>query len=378
MYFPYLYCSGDIMEIRNNSLFKQFAEERKLSDKSKRTYELSLTDYCRFHNMNLTELLEEADREEEDGIRLKRRTLKSRLVEYRTHLVSNYKKNTVKTRFNQVRAFYRHFEIEIPTLPYLSSKTYIMNEPTSYSDVLTHEEIADVLNFADNMMKAVILLGASSGMARNEIRHITLNDFFVACDEHCNNDEEIKETLERMYRSKELYIPTFKLIRHKVRQYYYTFASHEFVEATVIYLLTNPRELHLDEPLFKISEERFNEKYKELNDALGFGKVGSFRKFRSHKLREFNATALKNGENGMMEEDIDFLQGRSRGSVREAYMKENPLVLKEKYINAMNNVLIHHESKVISEQQSKIQQLSEELNGIYALLDKFNIDMEAL
>lgn len=366
------------MEIKENPYFKQFVEERKLSDKSKRTYELSLTDYCRYHNMNLTDLLEEADTEEENGIRLKRRTIKSRLVNYRTYLVTNFKKNTVKTRFNQIKAFYRHFEIEIPTLPYLSHKTYIVNEPVTYDDMLTREIIEDALNFADSRMKAIILLGVSSGMGRSEIRNLTINDFLVACDEPCNTDEEIKPTLQKMYRSKELYVPTFKLLRQKVREYYYTFATHEFVEATVKYLLTNPKPLHLNDSLFAISEERFNEKYKELNDVLGLGFVGSFRKFRSHMVRKYNATALKNGSNAMSEEDIDFLQGRSRGTVRELYMKENPLVLKEKYISAMNNVLIYHESKIISEQSAKIKQLSEELNGIYALLDKFNIDMEAL
>ena len=375
---PHLHYGGIKMNIQESTYFKRFCRERKLSENSINSYFMSLNDYCKFHQMSLENLLEEADKEEEDGIRWKKRTLKRRLVEYRTYLVENFKKNTVKTRFNQIKAFYRHFEIEILKLPFISHKTYIVSEPITYDDMLTREIIEDALNFADPMMKAIILLGVSSGMGRSEIRSLTINDFFVACQEECNSDDEIKDTLQRMYRSKELYVPTFKLLRQKVREYYYTFATHEFVEATVKHLITVPQELHLNEPLFNITEERFNERYKVLNDVLGLGKVGSFRKFRSHMVRKYNATALKNGSNAMSEEDIDFLQGRSRGTVRELYMKENPLVLKEKYISAMNNVLIYHESKIISEQQSKIQQLSEELDGIYRLLDKFNIDMEAL
>ena len=362
---------------KNCTIFNQFITERNLSPKSVASYETSLKNYCQFQELGLEQLLQEADQEEEDGIRLKRRTLKQRLLDYRTYLIDNFSKNTYKTRFGQVVAFYTHFEIEIPKLPYLNSKAMKISEPITYDDMLTKEIIADAVTFANPMVGAMILLGASSGMGRREILNLTVKDFLDAC-EMPYEEGNIKQTLLEMWKSEEIFIPTFKLKRQKVNEYYYTFATHEFVEATVKYLLQSNKPIHSYNQLFDISDGYFNRTLQDLNDLLGLGKVGNYNRLRSHMIRKFQATALKNGAEGMSEEDIDFLQGRSRGSVRELYMKENPLVLKEKYVKAMNNVLIFHESKIVEEQTKEIENLQNQLDYVMSLLNTFDVNMKAL
>ena len=106
--------------IDESKYFQQFIDERNLSQATIKQYKATLRQYCEFNGLTLDQLLAEADNEEEQGIRLKRRTLKTRLVDFRTAIIETDSKNTIVNKVNQVKTFYRHFEIELPTLPYLS------------------------------------------------------------------------------------------------------------------------------------------------------------------------------------------------------------------------------------------------------------------
>ena len=73
--------------------------------------------------MSLAELIKEAETEEDQGVRWKRRTLKRRLINFRTFLAEKYLKNYVKNTFSRIITIYKHYEIEIHDLPPLSQKT---------------------------------------------------------------------------------------------------------------------------------------------------------------------------------------------------------------------------------------------------------------
>ena len=95
-------------------------------------------------------------------------------------------------------------------------------------------------------------------------------------------------------------------------------------------------------------------------------------------LRKFNATQLCNGENALTEEEVDFLQGRSRGKIRETYLKKNPVELKHKYIKAMNNVLINHESSVINQQRREFERNEAKFDKLLDLIQVFDVDVGEL
>lgn len=323
-----------------------FFMERNLSKASIKQYRTAWKQYCEFNGMSIGELLEEADEEEEQGIRMKKRTLKTRLTGFRTHLIEQgNSKNSIVNKVNQIKALYRHNEIEIPQMPYLSDKNLKKAEPISYDDLPTKTIIREALDFGSLLVRAFILLQVSSGMGRAECRSLTIKDFLCSTD-FFDENKTIKEMLIEMYRADTLIIPTFKLKRQKVNEYYYTFCSHEATIEIVKYLLNETRDLQLDSPLFKVGENYINTLYRQINDVLGLGKVGGYNVFRTHMLRKFNATALTTGENALTEEEVDFLQGRSRGRIRETYMKKNPQALKQKYLKAMDNVLINFTSMV--------------------------------
>ena len=364
--------------IEESQYFNQFLNERNLSKSTVKQYRTSLNQYAQFNNMSVDELIDEADAEEEKGIRLKKRTLKTRLVNFRSHIIQTDSQNTIQNKMTQVKAFYKHFEIEVPQLPYLSSKNIRKEAPISYDDIPTKTIIREALDFSNLMMRSFILLQCSSGMGKAEALSLTVGQFLESTGKNDPN-KSIHDNLVDIYKSKEMIIPTFKMKRQKVNEYYYTFCTAEAVHEIVKMLLNERRELTCESKLFKVSSNYINTLMAQINDVLMLGTVnGQYRRFRSHMLRKFNATQLCNGENALSEEEIDFIQGRSRGKTRELYLKKNPVELKHRYIKAMNNVLINHESSVINQQIREIELNEDKLTKILELINQFDIDLEAL
>lgn len=361
-----------------SNYFKQFIAERNLSKATIKQYRATLRQYCEMNGMTLDELIQEADAEEEKGIRLKKRTLKQRLVDFRSFIIETDSKNTITNKLNQIRAIYKHFEIEVPQLPYLSDKNIRKEAPIGYDDIPSKTIIREALDFSSLMMKGFILLQCSSGMGKAEALSLTVGQFIESCGKW-DESRSIHDMLIDIYSSEELIIPTFRMKRQKVNEFYYTFATAEAVHEIVKYLLNETRPLKYDSKLFKVSSNYINTLMGRVNDILCLGKVnGQYNKFRSHMLRKFNATSLCNGENALTEEEIDFMQGRSRGRTRELYLKKDPKVLKHKYIKAMNNVLINHESSVRNQQIRELELNEDKLSKILEIINKFDIDLEAL
>ena len=89
-------------------------------------YKHSINKYCELNKLSLAELIEEAEKEEEQGIRWKHRTLKRRLLNFRKYLMDNYYYNTVSNTFTPVLVVYKYFEIEIHDLPRIDKKSIII------------------------------------------------------------------------------------------------------------------------------------------------------------------------------------------------------------------------------------------------------------
>ena len=356
---------------------ERFFEERNLAKATKKQYRVSLKQYAQFNGMSLDELILEADQEEEDGIRLKKRTIKTRLVNYRSYIIKTDSKNTIVNKMNHIKAFYRHFEIEIPQLPYLSDKNLRKEPPIGYEDLPTKTIIREALDFSNLMMRSFILLQVSSGMAKAEALSLTVGQFLEATGKY-DEKKTIHEMLIDIYSSEEMIIPTFRMKRQKVNEYYYTFCTAEAVHEICKMLLNANRNIELDSPLFKVSSNYINKLMGQINDVLCLPKVGIYNQFRSHMLRKFNATQLCNGENALTEEEVDFLQGRSRGKIRETYLKKNPVELKHKYIKAMNNVLINHESSVINQQRREFERNEAKFDKLLDLIQVFDVKVEDL
>lgn len=85
-----------VLTMNNNELLKNLAISCNHSEETQRIYRLALTNYASYFNQNLHELLAEAEEDENNNIKWKRRRVKAKLTEYRHHLLQKYALNTVK------------------------------------------------------------------------------------------------------------------------------------------------------------------------------------------------------------------------------------------------------------------------------------------
>lgn len=327
----------------NSRLFQKFCRDRNVRKSTKKGYESALKNYTKFHNLSIEELIQEALLDEENKTPLKDREIKKRLLKYRTYLFSSNKSpNTIKTYFTKIKTFYTHFEIEMPHLP---DAKYDKLYETNYLDLPTKDHIRKVCDFVTVDLRAIILFMSSSGTAKAETLSLTVEQFINATSDY-HQGGSIHEILETLSQKKNI-VSTFYLKRIKTDKYYYTFCSPEATSEIVKYLQVREDGLKLSDKLFDFTASTLLSRFQEINDKMGWGFKGRYRFFRSHTLRKFHASNI-----GLSAEDIDSLQGRSKNEIHETYIKTNPDRLKETYISAMRNVMIHnvHEEKVVKQE----------------------------
>ncbi len=322
-----------------SEIFFKFCNNRNIKDSTMKGYESALKKYSSFCNKSIDDLLDEAMDDELNVFPLKNRKIRERLINYRSFLLkSNLSPNTVKTYFSKIKTFYQHFGIEIPILPNAKyDKTY----ETNYLDLPTKDHIKQVLEFVSLDLKAIILFMLSSGTAKAETLSLTVGQFIEATKDY-HDGGSLNNILNTLKDRKDI-VPTFYLRRIKTDKFYYTFCSPEASYYIVSYLKLRGN-LSLDDLLFDFSDSLLLSKFQEINDTMGWGFKGSYRFFRSHALRKFHASNI-----GLVAEYVDSLQGRSKDSVHETYIKTNPEKLKEIYMSSMENVMIFNNNDLKNE-----------------------------
>ena len=368
--------------ITNEEYIKEYITTRGLSKSTYKTTKLIINHYSNFQQLSIHELIQEADAEEDAGIRWKRRKLKTRLINYMNHLRENMTLNSAKTYLKIVKSFYNHHEIEIHKLPKINEKNAIVTEPITYSDLPDKDIIQKAVELSEPLMKALILFLSSSGLSKVDALNITIQQFIDATYSY-HQQVDLYQSLATLWdASKNVdIIPIFKARRQKTNKYYITFCTHEATMEILNYLAIRSKkmDLHPYDKLFKIESHYYTIKFEELNDLMGLQKVGSYNRFRGHMLRKFHASALS--KDGMDRYLINVLQGKSNGTVDDVYFFEDENRLKEEYIKHMHSLLIFSEVREVTvhsdeflelkkenqelkEQMLKIQQMQDELNNI--------------
>ena len=90
----------------NEDILNEIHQAKTHSASAKKIYKNSVKQYCQQQKLTLSELIQEADKEEEQRIRWRDRKLKHRLLNFRQYLIKNYKKNTVQNYFNSIKSIY--------------------------------------------------------------------------------------------------------------------------------------------------------------------------------------------------------------------------------------------------------------------------------
>jgi integrase len=159
-------------------------------------------------------LIEEAEDEIDSHVRARKQKMYEYISNFRLWLESKHlAPMTIETRIRSVKSFYRYNGIIFISMERSNSKPI---PPESNYGIPTKDEIRIILKKCDPLEKAIVLVGASSGLASNEICNLKIKAF---------ENEECEDG-----------ITTLKLVRAKTNYKFVTFLSREATEAVRDYL----------------------------------------------------------------------------------------------------------------------------------------------
>ena len=343
---------------------EEFCLVRNIKSKTRQGYKTALEKYMSIVGMHLDDILEEAEEDEENINSLKKRRIKKHLLKYCMHLVEEYTSGyTIRTYFNKVKTFYRHNEIQLPYIPPLKlDKEYEMN----FGDLPTHEELLYICENYNLTVSAIVLFMSSSGQAMAETLSLTVKQFIDGVKEFTDKTDvyEILDDLE----FRDDIIPTFYMKRLKTGKFYFTFCSPGASREIIRYLKYERVEFGLDDKLFDVTTNKVTSTFQDINDSNGWGRVGKYRKFRTHTIRKFNASNI-----GMQPEDVDKIQGRSRSILHETYIKVNPNSLKRTYRECVGNVMLGLDEAYFNVDKVMQKYESDKMLHIYKVGNRFKV-----
>lgn len=358
----------------DEDIFKEFCINRELKKSSVNLYRYALQKYCSFTNKTLQELIEEAEDEEDSGIRFRKRKISRYLKDFKLALNElALAEKSVKHILLLVKAFYREFEIEIPKSNNRKSKVSMNNE--TIDDLPTMEEIERFMEYSNSVYKAIIVTGLSSGMSRAELSSLTFKHFFDALDleQYPKTLPEIIESINK----KDDFILFWNIKRIKTGKKYFTFSSPESLDRIKAYL----KELYykfpdyepdLDDTLFRslsrnspINPGTMGCFFRYINNHHDFRRVNNRYVVRNHNLRKYFATTLE--KNKVPHLTTRWLLGHSIDNVTDAYFKADPETVKNDYLAVVNQLTTNKvEIKVID----KYGEIKHDLNEIKEDLDE--------
>lgn len=353
----------DILEIQEDPIFANYLEEKLLKPRTIENYSYHMLRYCNSVEMTPTQLMEEAEYEEEERIPLRKRKLKEHLKNFELFLtVKDYSKKHQESAMGAIRNFYSWHDIQLPRpRPNRANRTH-----ETIEDIPDKEDIRKALTHCNLKYKAIILLMASSGMGSAEVRSLKIQDFLDSLLEYLRRPlnlpldiDQIRQTLEG-----KIVIPLFNIERIKTSMPYTTFASPESVNAILEFLDAFPPN-SVDNFLFPattrnknkaIESNTFSTYFKRLNDVCGFGQVNRTSKFHSHALRKYFATTLINKD--IKQWSIDAMLGHAiKNRTTGAYFKPDPSHIKNDYLKIVEDLSIIEEFDIKHLQTDEYKEL---------------------
>ena len=335
----------EIKDIENDEEIKDYLRAKPRRKSTQMEHLIRLKVYCNFIDKTPSELIKEAEFDEENRIRMKKRHIRKYFLEYSEYLRNKGSSQyTISNHFSSIKSFYRNAEIELPNIS-INSKSE--GKRGKNESVPSKEDIRVALKHCKFKYQAIILLMSSSGMGSGEIRNLTFGDYLKAIEDFIDYEEFDIEKINKMLFKKEDIIGIWDVHRQKQGNNYYTFSSPESIKAISDYLIERQKKNGIiknrEVPLFenfgkKIPEHSFTKSFQRINDESGFGLSGRQRYFKSHALRKYFASTLH--KNGLSQIDIDWLLGHEINGVNASYIKSDPSNLKKEYLKVVKDLSI--------------------------------------
>ena len=327
---------------QDETLLEDITITRNLAPRTTLLYRQIIERYTDYHKKPLTDLLDEAEMEEEQGIRWKKRRLRKRLLTFRQYLYENYMGSTAKMNFSKILTIYKHYEIEVMKLPPISEKQ-TSKSVVSFKDLPTKEIIRKALIVTNQVHRALILFQISTGCSIKDCLDLHCYDLLDSVRDYYTGDSVVE--MVSVLKDRKDVVPCFQLTRRKTGKVYYTFCTNEAFRELCLYLLKR-KALSSFDRLFKITQLHAMQLFREVNDLLGLGKDRSngFVMFRSHMLRKFHASMLYNS--GMSMDLVNELQGKGKSRTDSSYFMEDPNVLRSVYLEHCGVLTVFDDNSV--------------------------------
>lgn len=345
--------------------------------KTRDIYKVVMKQYILVTGLTPTQLINEAEEEEDKGVKLRNRKIKTYLLNFIQYLrKKNFEETSISNYITYIKMFYKTFDIIIPRLP-VKLKRFPKKD---YKEWITKEDIKKALRFSNKKFKAIILLMASSGMGSAEIRNLKFEDFLHSIKEYLKYPLRQPYTVDDIKKSlsdNQHVIPTWEIQRVKTEEYYYTFSSPESVNAILDYLedreSKNQPITGDHEPLFMgqipgtvLSESGLATVFQKINQNAGFKKIGNKGYFTSHELRRFFTDQAYKSH--ISEREVKWLRGQKTKDTFNRYTKPDPEILKLEYIEKALPCL--------SMERVKIREIDENAYQRLKKLEKENFDLK--
>ena len=381
------------MDITEDHLVELFLQNRDLAEKTRIRYLHAIKIYSEFINETPTQWIEEAENEEEDRIRMRKRKIKTYQLDFKKFLESkNYTTWTIKSMIIPIRIFYKEYDIEIPDL-----KIKNTTPEETYDDIPSKEDIRLALQFANLKYRAIILLFSSSGMGVAELLSIKYHDLLNSLKEYItipqNTYIDIEELIHLIKVQKEknpIIIPTWQLTRKKTRKPFISFSTPESLDILLEYLKSDPPQ-KLETPLIRgydpnkpLNRRALFKHLERINDKCEFGKPHRQIKIRSHAIgRKYFTNVLYH--NGLQQLSIDFFLAHTIDKTTSAYFKNDIESLKNQYITCIDDLSIEdtevrilesEDKKLLNELQAKNVEKDLELEDTKKRLKRLELYME--
>ena len=361
-------------EIKNSDVFKGFVLERNLTNESTiGGYLTSLTGYCDYYGMSIEELVEEAEQEEENNVRLKKRKIRRRLLEYRNHLYEeNFSNKTVKSKMTAIIFFFHTCEIDIPKLGRKENVPY--DRGISFDEVPKKEHVKKAIETTTSIKnRAVYLFCMTSCSGSAEAREFTIEEYIRGVKGLADNEEigdiniyefldevekDLNEALKNPQNLDDSIVPVFHFVRKKKKRDYFTCITPEANMYIVNYLKTREG-LTLEDKVFDYSRKSLMRAFQSVNDKNEWGWINRDRQrfFTSHQLRRLGANLIED------ERLVNEISGRKFDETTEAYFKRDKRKIRKEYFKWLDELTIYQKYRVYYMTDEKYATFAQELRA---------------
>lgn len=358
--------------MNEDTLYKMWFLKKDLSPQTRKCYKEHMQHFLKYNNITLTEFYNEFKKIDT----ITNSTIEFMILDYLDELKKKYSNNSILTIKTCIQSFCTVNNFEFPQI-HIKKQGLLKN----YRRNLKKEEIQQLIQNTTVRNKAVVSLSALSGMASNEVRHITLQQLVnMINDELHTNYTDIFEVMDNkdvILSERECY--PFILERIKCNHIYTTFIATETLDLIIKYLLSlNDTKINetpfvfrkRDNSPFGVSTQNGIQKY--LSNYNNFDKSrekGSQHLFTPHHLRRyFYSTVLNHA--GVIYADL--WTGHKLDSIRGAYTRVDDS-MQEKYLKCLPYLSLSEKDALTCKQLEEYTMLKEkqkEIERSYELLEK--------